>query len=402
MTDALRTLNTTEISVPHAVGGERPLLLKRQMPGLDALRGMAVLAVLLYHGLYWSLPSARSVILEKFSHLFTFGWLGVNLFFVLSGFLITGILLDTRGRPHYAKNFYVRRVLRIVPLYILTLAWFAALNRTTWGYVAVCLLNLANVSRYLPLSGAGYGVFWSLAVEEQFYLVWPWLVRRLSLRRMVYLCLGILVACPVLRAVSEAGLLPLGDSHTMTWLIADNLAIGGLLATFLRTRHATLRNVRRLMSGLLVLGAVLLGIGLRFAHLLHRSSPAGAAFQAEPFILIFSGLVLAALFWGDRPWILWWTAPLRFLGYISYGLYMLHMLVFQMFDSLPAWLGRTRPQTTMMSMPEALSRFAIVFSVSVLVCFLSRRYFEDYFLRLKGKLAPNTASERAKSHEGHA
>jgi peptidoglycan/LPS O-acetylase OafA/YrhL len=398
MTDAIQTLNATEISIPHpSGGGARPLLLKREMPGLDALRGIAVLAVLLYHGLYWDMPGhgGESATLEKLSHVFVFGWLGVNLFFVLSGFLITGILLDTRGRPHYAKNFYVRRALRILPLYIVTLAWFAAQNHTTWGYVAICLLNLANVSRYLPVGGDAYGVFWSLAVEEQFYLVWPWLVRRLSLRWMTYVCIGILVACPILRVISELHWLPLGDGHSMTWLIADNLAIGGLLATFLRTRHATLLNVRWLMSGLLALGVVLLGIGAS-THLLHRTTALGAAFQPEPFIVLFSGLLLAALFWGDRRLVLWWTAPLRFLGYISYGLYMLHTLVFQLYDEMPKWTGVVRPKV--MSLQAGLTRFTIVFAVSVVICFLSRRYFEDYFLRLKSKLAPNTVAERAKSN----
>lgn len=113
--------------------------------------------------------------------------------------------------------------------------------------------------------------------------------------------------------------------------------------------------------------------------------------------MVFAGFLMAALFWGDRPAVLWWTAPLRFLGYISYGLYMLHTLVFQMYDKMPGWTGMARPRV--MSLQAGLVRFAVVFTLSVLICFLSRRYFEEFFLRLKSRLAPNTGAERAKRVE---
>jgi peptidoglycan/LPS O-acetylase OafA/YrhL len=85
----------------------------------------------------------------------------------------------------------------------------------------------------------------------------------------------------------------------------------------------------------------------------------------------------------------WWTRPFRFLGYISFGLYMLHMLIFTMYDMVQERRGIGR--SAVMSLQAGIVRFAIVFALSVLVCFLSRRYFEGYFLRLKSKLAPNTA-----------
>jgi len=390
MTIALHTLEGTKASTEasqsrRSCDGRSPLL-KREMPGLDALRGIAVLSVVLYHGLYWN-PGARggeSAALERLSHAFTFGWLGVNLFFVLSGFLITGILLDSRGRKNYGKNFYLRRTLRILPLYVVTLVWLSRVVHITWGYVGLCLLNMANLSSYFPLGGSVYRPFWSLAVEEQFYLVWPWVVRRLTLRRLAYVCMAMLVVCPVLRFLSQMGRPPLGDPHMMTWLIADNLAIGGLIAIFLRSRFATLRNVRRLTVGLLELGVVLLGIGVSM-HLLHRATPAGAAFQAVPFDVLFAGLVMVALLWGDGPQVLWWTAPLRFLGYISYGMYMFHLFLFDLYDKLLDRSGFVRP--TVMSLQAGLARFVIVFMACVLVCFLSRRYFEEYFLSLKVKLA---------------
>ena len=255
----------------------------------------------------------------------------------------------------------------------------------------MCLLNMANLdSSYFPVGGGDYGPLWSLAVEEQFYLAWPWLVRRLTLRALAYVCIAMLVVCPVLRFLSQAGLLPLGDSHTMTWLIADNLAIGGLIAVFLRSRYATARNVRRLTVGLLGLGAVLLGIGGAF-HLMRRTTAGGAAFQALPFNVFFAGLVMLALLRGDTPRALRWTKPLRFLGYISYGTYMFHLLMFNLYDRLVERIGFV--PSTVLSLQAGLTRFGIVFVACAVVCFLSRRYFEEYFLNLKDRLAPGPARQ---------
>ncbi len=391
MSSVLQTPEVTEVSRSR-LSGDRSPLLKREMPGLDTLRGIAILSVVLNHGLYWDLGphGGESAALERVSHVFSFGWLGVNLFFVLSGFLITGILLDTRERKHYWKNFYIRRMLRILPLFVVTLVWLSMMFHITWGYVALCLLNLANLKLYFGLGGSDYGPLWSLAVEEQFYLAWPWLVRRLRLRGLAYVCVAMLVVCPVLRYLSQVGRLPLGDPHTMTWLIGDNLAIGGLIAVFLRSRYATLQNARWLTAGLLGVGGVLLGMGGAL-HLLSRTTPAGAAFQSEPFNLLFAGLVMVALLCGDGRRVLWWTAPLRFLGYISYGLYLFHLFLLNMYDRLIGRMGFV--QSGVMSLQAGVVRFGVVFTACLLVCFLSRRYFEEYFLSLKGKLAPATARQ---------
>src|SRR4051812_27557384 len=98
---------------------QRSALLKPHMPGLDILRGIAILSVVLYHGLFWGplLSPPRNTIWARLAGAFTFGWLGVFLFFVLSGFLITGILLDSRQQPFYWRNFYVKRALRILPAF---------------------------------------------------------------------------------------------------------------------------------------------------------------------------------------------------------------------------------------------------------------------------------------------
>lgn len=311
---------TIEVSPVPVVRGPRSVLLKREMPGLDVLRGIAILSVFCFHGLKWYLPvgAATEPYVRVIGQAVSFGWLGVNLFFVLSGFLITGILLDTRTKENYWSSFYIRRFLRIAPLYLVVLAILKFALNCTWAYVLLCLFYLANFASQLRIPGPGYGPLWSLAVEEQFYLLWPYLVRRLRLRALATLCVAGIVLSPVLRAISVSGSLQLGSPYNTTWLIGDNLFYGALLAIFLRTAAATERRVAQLtmLSG--GLGAVLLIAGFSF-HLLSRGTPSGAAFQPIPFLLIFSSMLLISLRFGDHPAAYRTLAPIRFFGYIATG-----------------------------------------------------------------------------------
>lgn len=375
--------HTTEVSLPPAPPFHSPLL-KREMPGLDALRGIAVLSVVIYHGLYWWLPPARSIsrAARVLSELASPGWLGVNLFFVLSGFLITGILLESRASPHYWRNFYTRRALRILPLYLVVLLVLRFYSHLDWLYLLLCLLYLANFTD--GLRGEHYGVLWTLAVEEQFYLIWPLLVRRLRAGTLAIACLGSILLSPLLRYLSASGTLPLGNPHSTTWLVTDNLAAGALIAIILRTPRATLGRVRLLTLGSGLMGTALLTLGLS-RHLLSRSTAPGAAFQPEPFVFLFSALLLLALEYGDRPLIYRLTAPLRFYGYISYGLYLIHLLGFKLFQDLFVDFHHIPAELTLGTI---LLRFGVVLAAATVVCFLSRRYFEEFFLRLKDRLVP--------------
>ena len=169
------------------------------MPELDSLRGVAILAVVFYHGLYWSAVDVPLRGLASWLRLLSrAGWTGVNLFFVLSGFLITGILLDTRDRPDFYRRFYARRALRILPACYATLAilWVAGIS--TPAFVGLGCVFLSNVS---PLLGVpmSYGPLWSLSVEEHFYLLWPTLVRRLGMRLISAAAALIIVLEPLAR-----------------------------------------------------------------------------------------------------------------------------------------------------------------------------------------------------------
>src|SRR5271163_4397301 len=175
------------------------------MPGLDLLRGVAILVVVLFHGFAYSAPLFpwHNQLAATLFHLTSFGWTGVNLFFTLSGFLITGNLLDSDGKANFYSRFYIRRVLRILPAYFLILIILGVTRTASLNYIAVCVIFLANWPRLL-LHGSFvlYPVLWSLAVEEQFYLAWPWLYRRLNRKGLFAVCLTMILLCPVLRGVA--------------------------------------------------------------------------------------------------------------------------------------------------------------------------------------------------------
>jgi peptidoglycan/LPS O-acetylase OafA/YrhL len=213
------------------------------MPELDVLRGCAVLSVLFYHGFYWS-STSTSHLGSLFIKSTVFGWLGVNLFFVLSGFLITGILLDTKGSPTFYRDFYYRRALRILPAYVALIVILLLVGWLHFRTTIVALLFLSNFDYLFGLGG--YGPLWSLSVEEQFYLVWPAIVGRVSSRTLAIISAALCVVEPFLRWISASGRLHLGEVHILTYLIADNLALGALAAIFARSRYGTLRNGKTL------------------------------------------------------------------------------------------------------------------------------------------------------------
>jgi peptidoglycan/LPS O-acetylase OafA/YrhL len=163
-------------------------LLRHVMPELDLLRRVAIIGVLFYRGLYWGVDLSR---FSKLAQLMLRGmWmerLGVSLFFVLSGFLITGLLIDSRGRADYYPRFYVRRALRILPAFLLTTVVLATLTNVPRIFIVLSILYLSNITPIFGIEIA-YPVLWSLAVEEQFYLVWPTVVRRLRNRPLMSLC----------------------------------------------------------------------------------------------------------------------------------------------------------------------------------------------------------------------
>jgi peptidoglycan/LPS O-acetylase OafA/YrhL len=360
------------------------------MPELDSVRGIAILGVVFLHGFYWPysrLHFARAA--QIFVQLTQPGWMGVNLFFVLSGFLITGILIDSRGRENYYKRFYIRRILRILPAYYAILILLLILGKSSLAYFGLSFIYLSNVTELLGVPQF-YGPLWSLAVEEHYYLFWPAVVRRLNRRSLAVAALGICVLVPLVRATSFS----LGVTRNLgsyTWCVADGLAGGSLVAILLRT-SITRKSVRWLAAILLGLTLILAIAGGPFG-ILTRNRLLGAAFQYSLISMACSGVLLLVLLAGTSSWrrLVNWSW-LKFFGYISYGLYLIHLLIFSLYDTICAKVWPSLLPTSG-HFGIVVLRFALAGGSAVCVSYLSRKYFEEKFLRLKDRAEPNRAQE---------
>jgi peptidoglycan/LPS O-acetylase OafA/YrhL len=356
-------------------------LLARRMPGIDVLRGCAVLMVVLFHGMAYQAPRVEwgSRFGDALYGLTAWGWLGVNLFFVISGFLITGILDDTVLRKDFYKQFYVRRALRILPAYLAVLALAWATGFITPNYVVVSLLFLSNMpGLFLRHGYLFYGPFWSLAVEEQFYLVWPMLYRRLGRRGMLAASLGLIALCPMLRALAFAGLLHTGDVLSKMWMIADNLAIGALLAVLLRWPGFSLRRFLGFGLAMGAFGPAAL-VALFAAHRMGAQDVLRNSVGLSCFQLVCGSVVVMALWMFRVRGLPGWMKIFVFFGDISYGLYLIHLLLLQIYDR--AFGDGFKNDWRLL-----LMRFVMANGVAIVVAVVSKRYFEDPILRLKSRL----------------
>ena len=300
----------------------------RRIPQLDAVRGLAILVVM-FHNISPKYPLFHS------DQLFRDGWMGVDLFFVLSGLLITGILLDTKQSAGYFKNFYVRRCLRIWPLYYSLLFFMFVvvrfLNSSEYHLVVETSspwwafpLFLQNFLLAISTNAAGpLGVTWSLAIEEQFYLVWPLVVRFCSITQLRQLAIAEICLSPMLRYYLW---LHHVDLYTNIFCRLDGLMAGALLALLVRSDNFV-------PSKLLQRAWILLLIAAPLAFLTE-------AFHARWIVFSFTALASAAFVYvamfSERKWLqrIMTNQFLVYTGTISYGLYLLHKIPFGMVQVL--------------------------------------------------------------------
>jgi peptidoglycan/LPS O-acetylase OafA/YrhL len=298
----------------------RPDWLPAYIPELQGLRGIAVLAVVFYH----CAPRLVGTWLHSAS---LWGWAGVNLFFVLSGFLITAILLESRSKPHYFRNFYARRVLRIWPIYVLLLVvvyleapWFigpsiaVAVKSAPWLAYIFFVQNLFHLA--LP---PALGQTWSLAIEEQYYFLWAPLVKVLRRPWMLLTLLAcVLAASPLIGSLHFKWVT---ETNTLTHL--DGIAMGSLLALALHVLILSRRTWLWMGLGGIVGGTA---SAATFA--------AGTALLNIALAVAFGGVVLASIASTGAATPLnaaLRRGPLAYYGRISYGLYMTHIAVFIFF-----------------------------------------------------------------------
>lgn len=370
------------------------------IPTLDGIRGLAILLVVLFHH---TLMRQSTLFDRVYVNLARLGWSGVDLFFVLSGFLITGILYDAKGKTHYYRNFYVRRTLRIFPLYYAFIFFTLAVSPRLWPDTDLAAMGRAamrNTSEawyWLYLSNVlfardeGFGhpnlaVTWSLAIEEQFYLVWPVVVALLGRRSLMWTCVGLMATALALRTALVMGGADLTVPYVLPFCRMDALAAGGFVALALRDDHEVARLVtwaRRLAAA-----ALLTVFGIWYVE-----DPLNNGNWTEP-IMQTAGYTILALFFGSLVALTAtsregsalsrvFSAPLlRTFGKYSYALYLFHVPVrrwvrdsYFPVAAFQTWLGSP--------LPGQLLFYVVATAPAFLLAWASWHLYEKQVLKLK-------------------
>ena len=359
---------------------------KLYYPALDGLRGIAILSVILFHNF-------------EYTNVFSLGWLGVDLFFVISGFLITTILLTTVNNLHYFRNFYIKRILRIFPLfyvslililYVLPLIWSEYSDRILyykhyqlwfWTFLQNWLLGLnfpnENTSPIIQH-------FWSLAVEEQFYLIWPLLIFWIKNPKILCLLVTILLlGVNILRAsllLLHLDAIPFGTIFPFTRI--DGICAGSLLALILYLK------LKIKIRHFVIIGSIILSLNFLFyilypnymLNLIYFSCIGYTSFSFLFSIIIYLLLNKSSYFIS----IVFENRIIKLIGKVSFGLYIIHYPVYVvMGPHLRDWAKLT-------GLPNQLiSVFASVLTtiIGIILSIFSYYCFEIYFLRLKKKFS---------------
>ncbi len=385
------------IEQPTPNRGSHPGLHSR-IPALDGVRGVAAASVFVYH--YGGGAQSNFLPLRWFGETLKFGWVGVSLFFVLSGFLISGILWDSVGQPSWWQTFYVRRSLRIFPLYYLSLflavsvallAGQVRVQSSVWPF-ALYLQNIPSLAAHLHgLNKTHLDHFWSLAVEEQFYLVWPFLL--LVLRRDRVNAMRFCAALWLLSFVFRLGVysFSLSPDWAGRFLLGrtGELCAGAFLALSFR---GTQEERNRLMYWVpLLFWGALAGLA---ALLVWSRQPSLETFQNATFGLaalsILFGCVVAYATVPGPVQSMFKLAALRWLGKISYGIYVYHVFFRAQFEWCAAHLAPHAGRNA------NLVLVALVAAVGTLaVASLSYHTYETFFLNLKDRFCFSQAKVRA-------
>ena len=368
------------------------------LPALDGVRGLAVLIVIV-HDAGWIAGSSEQFIIKLFTAITAMGWTGVSLFFALSGLLITGILLDSRGHNGFFRSFYLRRTLRIFPLYYAFVAgivfvaaplawsaeWAADVRTGQWPY----WLYVSNWTQPFKIDVHGMTHLWSLAVEEQFYLIWPLIAYALGRRGLAKLAIAMIVTAPIIRYSLRAGGLPIDATYFFTFARWDALAAGALLAAMIRDDRERAWVVA--WRGKLTLALVAaLGV-LVFAQRGFHSDDLPITVMGQSIVVGLSTCLLAyAVDEGPRAvrvlqQLLSWRG-LRTLGKYSYAMYVFH---FPIHHALKVPLGPwVEGSDDSLRIVRVFAYLALVLMLTFTAALVSWRLIEKPFLDLKERWAP--------------
>ena len=390
-------------STVYAVAGNTALTKPENRafyPALDGLRAIAFLLVFFHH--YSAFP---------------WGWAGVNIFFVLSGFLITGILYDSRNDPHRARNFYIRRALRIFPLYYGIFLIFLLFNPTAhWRLSAYWIAWPLYVANFLPFLSSGIlhgdialqfaawawlkpatphvtfylGHFWSLCIEEQFYFVWPWIVFLVrSRRKLIWICGLAVVIVPIMRFICQAlappWMIQVDLLNRATPFQVDALLLGGLIALLLRGSNGQLLfrlgRIAFACVSVFVIPYLVWAIVKTFPNWSSYVLPSWKFTWGTTLIDLFAaGLVVLCVDTSTALHRMLRFRPLRWLGRISYGAYIFHEIFKDFYFAVITSVGTQIP---FVARHDIFFKTVLGFVCTILISWMSFAYFESLFLNLK-------------------
>lgn len=352
-------------------------------PTLDILRGLAISLVVFYHN-FGSVS------------LFRFGWMGVDLFFVLSGFLITDILLETRETKSYFRNFYIRRVLRIFPLYYLVLFLFFTLSpalfkqqgantvfsyyqtNSTWYWTY--LQNWLMVKKG-PAPVPFLSHFWSLAIEEQFYLFWPFMIFFVKKTTMIKKIILGLIVLAIITRLTVWIMYPheVEKFYCSTFTRMDSLLMGCLLAVHRREGNEI---PIKLIKALIASFGVLIIVSLLVFGNLRQDNPVFPTIGYSITAAFFTSLVYLVLRYESA--IIGWVKHLnvfRFAGKISYGMYVYHIPIYLVLCNLLSKAVFNDASKSILSNPLFVSGLSVL--LTVLASTISFYLLERPILNLK-------------------
>ena len=364
--------------------------------------------VLVFHFVGTMLPTngvERAIV-----HVTNYGAFGVELFFVLSGFLITGILYDSHHKPHYFRNFYARRTLRIFPLYygVLCLVFFVApmipllrgpeldylVDRQAWAWLYAVNIYIAKVGDW---SFSYIEHFWSLAIEEHFYLFWPLVVFLFARRPRTLVALSLAIALGAMLARLIGFLMGLSwwTTYVLTPFRLDGLALGAFLAVKARQPGGLERLARALPGVLAVVGGVLAVTYVYPGPELGQGMPLAAPIRAALIQILLACLMVWVLIAPERSATKFFfcSRPMVFLGTYSYGLYVYHHFISYYLSTNRTELDLARLLGSH-GLAVALQATAGM-AASLVIAYLSYELVEKRFLKLKRRFETPRMRPRA-------
>lgn len=317
----------------------------KRIPQIDGLRAIASLLVVSFHYINYQLTNSHTTIGKIFAKLFSFGWAGVDLFFVLSGFLIGSILISNKGKVNYFSTFYIRRFVRIIPNYYLLVVLFILLSSIPffkndsfitgnsiipyWGYFT--MLQNVFMAMYKNMGNAAMSVTWSIAIEEQFYLIIPFLIYILNKKYLSYLLILCIVAANFFRwHYTNPAVVFNIPAYVLLPCRMDAISVGVFIASINSNKSLQIfakqyiRQIYAIMACIAVVCVVMFTLYQDIGVI--RNSLFAIFFGC----LIILGIGLPNSLYGKLLSINWLT----WIGKISYSLYLFHFLILGIFKNI--------------------------------------------------------------------